>query len=79
MKNVKTIAVKATDLKVGNIVQFYNARFEILETNIINQNDSPTMTTKAKWLDGEEIRGYFGKGTIDWNFQGNDLAYFAVE
>lgn len=82
MANTKMI--KTTELQVGNIVHFYGARFEVLSVQM-NQPFSnekvqkPFLTSAAKWLDGDEIPGYFGKGTDNWNFQGNDLASVCIE
>lgn len=78
-----TKTVKCTELKVGDVVHFYGARFEIYETEL---HDAATcgskygdvMSARGKWLDGECVRGYFGpkKG---WTFQGNEMATHVVE
>ena len=81
---METKYIKTTDLQVGNIVHFYGARFEVLEVQM-NQPHStdkiqkPFLSSKAKWIDGVQVRGYFGEGTIDWNFQGNDQAGVTIE
>lgn len=83
MANTKLI--KTTALQPGNIVHFYGARFEVLSVQMhtVKNDAAPgcgfALSSKAKWLDGMEVRGYFGKGTDDWNFQGNDLATVSVE
>ena len=75
MTKAQTKTIPTLELQVGNIVHFYGARFEVLSTRIVNCKDGDkVMTTKAKWLDGAQIGGYFGDGTNDWNFQGNHLA-----
>lgn len=80
----QTKTIKTTELQVGNIVHFYGARFEVLSTQMNEPHSTdniqkPFLSSKAKWLDGEEIRGYFGKDTTNWNFQGNELARVTIE
>jgi hypothetical protein len=80
----QTKQIKTTELKVGNIVHFYGARFEVLFTAIQKATDNDAckkdvLWSKAKWLDGNEIGGYFGRNCEDWNFQGNDLATVNIE
>lgn len=80
-----TRPIKATQLQVGNIVHFYGARFEVTYVHMFTDKNNAApecgfvMTSKATWLDGEEVKGYFGKGTTDWNFQGNDNAIYHIE
>ena len=78
--------VSYTELQVGNIVHFYRARFEIISAEICKESlqnaekgmPEEFMSAKGVWLDGEEISGYFGRGTA-WHFQGNIKARCAIE
>jgi hypothetical protein len=81
-----TKQVNIMDLKVGDIVHFHGARFEITSRREV-QETSPEfvengitsyVTCNGKWLSGNIERGYFGP-TKDWNFQGNKRVSHAVE
>ena len=83
MKPTKNVPY--TELKTGDIVRFYGARFEIETTEIKEETDpkyqenGPLMRASGKWIDGEEIGGYFGKKKPYWMFQGNKLAIASIE
>ena len=71
------------ELKVGNIVQFCGARFEIFSTQLVedhsNDNSGPIMVAMGKWLSGAVVAGYFGPRSAPWNFQGNRRAVVCIE
>lgn len=81
-----TKQIPYTELNVGDIVNFYGARFEIVKATCFKEteqkyidNDCPViMSAQGKWLDGNIINGYFGP-TKDWIFQGNKLAIADIE
>lgn len=81
---MKTISY--TELQVSNIVHFHGARFEIISVKWCEENPENIkhgmpdvfMSAQGKWLDGEEIRGYFSSGTT-WHFQGNIRARCTIE
>jgi hypothetical protein len=80
--NTQTIA--RTSLAVGHIVHFHGARFEITSTKLLSDrsfginSDDQVIVANGKWIDGQEVAGYFGKGT-DWTFQGNNFATAEIE
>lgn len=85
--NVVTKTLPYTALKVGHIVHFHGARFEITSTKTYPQEAyhitrygviSDTMSAIGKWIDGTTVTGYFGPGK-DWHFQGNASAIAEVE
>ena len=79
--------VNIMNLKIGNIVHFHCARFEITSTKIViakgineikdAQRDT-VMIAKGQWIDGKQVKGYFGRDT-DWIFQGNSNVSHSVE
>jgi FtsP/CotA-like multicopper oxidase with cupredoxin domain len=82
-----TNTVNIFDLKVGNVVHFHGARFEVISTEVqehrsfrgeFNADRDTVMVAKAKWLDGGIVNGYFGPNK-DWTFQGNKNVTEAVE
>lgn len=80
-----TKSVPYTELKVGNIVHFHGARFLIESTKIVPETDArykqygDIMSAQGKWIDGEEVRGYFGRNNPNWHFQGNKNAEAHIE
>lgn len=74
----KTLLVNIMDLKVGMIVDFYEARFQILDTKIIQMDGQSVMVAHGKWLEGCIMTGYFGPDQ-DWTFQGNRFVSYYVE
>jgi hypothetical protein len=78
MKTVKRI--NQLDIKVGHIVHFHGARFEIVARAEYRDRETGELVVAAtgKWLDGEAIRHYFGPDK-DWNFQGNKSVIRQIE
>lgn len=80
-----TKSVIYPELKVGDVVHFYGARFEIKSTKIVPETDpryvhnGDIMSAQGVWIDGAEVRGYFGRNKPNWHFQGNKNAVAAVE
>ena len=86
----KKIIICVLDLRVGDIVKFEGARFEIVSTEIFSENCRPepehgidavmpVMQANAKWLSGSIMRGYFGPDYKDWCFQGNKFRSVVIE
>jgi len=79
-----TKSISTVDLSIGNIVHFHGARFEIYSAMMVaghadrRQPAEQVMVAMGKWLDGDEVTGYFGR-TKDWNFQGNKNARVNIE
>lgn len=65
------------DLEVGDIVDFYSAKFEIISTKIVMYDGDQVMVAHAKWLSGNEVPFYFGPDK-DWTFQGNHHVEYLV-
>lgn len=78
MAKIQMKVVNQLDLKVGNIVHAYGARFEIVEINefeqtseyLIKAGRTKIVSAIGKWIDGQILPGYFGPEK-NWNFQGN--------
>lgn len=81
-------AVAVTNLRVGDMVEFYGAIFEIVDTGESRGHidgheaygrfddfvgPSPVAVPKGRFVSGAPVTGYFGPDR-DWTFQGNQLA-----
>lgn len=75
-----TRATKSSELRPGQIVHFYGARFRLNDDRRVFDADSewPVYVITGDWLDGAVIGGYFGP-KLPWTFQGNDRATRCVE
>ena len=75
-----TKRINQMDVKVGDIVHFYGARFEIISRRDGSDKElnKPYCSAIGKWLDGQVVRGYFGPEK-NWNFQGNNNVTLQVE
>lgn len=82
-----TKLINQMDVKVGDIVHSYGARFEIISRTDHKETDPVVLayggtetfcSAIGKWLDGEIIRGYFGPD-MNWNFQGNKRVTLRIE
>ena len=70
--------INQLEVKVGDVVHFHGARFEIIERkeyaetqqDLIDIGRTVYVSAIGKWLDGDVVRGYFGPDK-NWNFQGN--------
>ena len=78
--------VNQMDVRVGDVVHFHGARFEIISSKEIMETQKDLIATGhksyvravGKWLDGEIVPGYFGPGK-NWDFQGNRNVTLSVE
>ncbi len=78
--------INQMDVKIGDIVHFHGARFEITSRKDYKENNPIILAggidsycaANGKWLDGEIINGYFGPKK-DWNFQGNKRVTLTIE
>jgi hypothetical protein len=79
--------INQMEVKVGDVVHFYGARFEIISRKDYVETDKDLLALGAgptycsaigKWLDGAIVRGYFGP-TKNWNFQGNKNVTLQIE
>ena len=85
----RTIQITSAQFRAGMVLHFHGARFRLRDdvkahyhANAIGRRDynmeRPVFTATGDWLDGDEVRGYFGRD-LPWRFQGNDLAVWAAE
>ncbi|WP_310638988.1 hypothetical protein [Burkholderia gladioli] len=84
MNELQTI--KNIDVKIGDIVHAYGARFNIIKVYEYEERDprlialglDKIVSGEGQWIDGETITGYFGP-TKNFNFQGNANATLRIE
>lgn len=85
--NAKRIPTPVTELNIGDVVEFYGALFEIIDSGESRGHidgygayglfddfvgPSPVAVPVGRWIFGAVVSGYFGP-TKTWTFQGNCL------
>lgn len=72
--------INQMDVKIGDIIHFYGAMFEIISRRdgFDKKLNKPYCSAIGKWISGKIIPGYFGPEK-PWDFQGNDRVTLQIE